>query len=133
MLFSDRLRLLRRRSGHSQSALAEVLSISRMAYTQYESGHREPNLETLRLLSQFYNVSLDYLLGNTDLPRLPELSAHESYLLSQIDRLAEERRQQVFQSLQHELGLQILSEFSSFNQGCGQEDSYNTSSPKSRI
>ena len=111
MLFSNRLRSLRKRFGYSQAALAESLAISRMAYTQYESGHREPALDTLIQIAQLYHVSLDYLLGLSDLSRLPQLSPQESYLLSQLDRLAEERREHVFQVLQQELGSQILSDF----------------------
>lgn len=110
LLLTDRLRWFRKRFGYSQAAVAEALSISRMAYTQYESGHREPGLDTLIRLAQLYDVSLDYLLGLSDLSPLPQLSAHESFLLSQLDRLADDRRQAVFHTLQHELGEQILSD-----------------------
>ncbi len=110
MLFSNRLRNLRSKYGYSQAALAEGLSISRMAYTQYESGHRQPTLDTVIQLAQLYHVSTDFLLGMSDLSRLPQLSPQESYLISQLDRLAEERRAHVFQVLQRELGHQALSE-----------------------
>ena len=81
-----------------------------MSYTQYETGHREPSLKTLIVLAQVYNVSLDYLLGLSDLSHLPVLSSGERFLLSQLDRLADDRRQTVFRTLQHELGEQILSD-----------------------
>jgi len=110
MLLSDRLRQLRLRYGYSQAFLAEELSISRMAYTQYESGHREPPLEILIHLAQMYQVSLDYLLGLSDLSRPPNLSPQESYLFSQLDRLAGKRREHVLQILQQELGYQVLSD-----------------------
>lgn len=110
MLLPDRLKLLRNRFGYSQEALSKTLSISRMAYTQYETGHREPSLKTLIVLAQVYNVSLDYLLGLSDLSHLPVLSSGERFLLSQLDRLADDRRQTVFRTLQHELGEQILSD-----------------------
>ena len=112
MLLSDRLRKLRLRFGYSQAFLAEELSISRMAYTQYESGHREPPLEILIHLAQMYQVSLDFLLGMSDLSRPPQLSPQESYLFSQLGRLADERREHVLQSLQQELGHQLLSDSS---------------------
>jgi len=122
MLFSDRLRWLRNRSGYSQAALAEELSLSRMTYTQYESGHREPNLETILLLSKVFHVSTDFLLGTSDLSRLPELSPQESYLISQFNRLTDERRQNVLHVLQHELGQQIVSD-SFFHHGiCVKDD-----------
>lgn len=110
MLLSDRLKQLRIRHGYSQAFLAQELSISRMTYTQYESGHREPPLEILVHLAQMYQVSLDFLLGISDLSRPPQLFPQESYLLSQLDRLAEGRRENVFQTLQQELGHQFLSD-----------------------
>ena len=110
MLLSDRLKQLRLRFGYSQAFLAEELSISRMAYTQYESGHREPPIEILIHLAQMYQVSLDYLLGLSDLSPLPQLSPQESYLFSQFDRLTEERRKHVLQILQQEMGSQLLSD-----------------------
>lgn len=110
MMFSDRLRWLRNRFGYSQAAMAEKLSISRMAYTQYESGHRQPSLDTLLRIAQVYDVSLDYLLGKSDLSRLPRLSPHEKYLVSQLEQLTADRRMRVFQSLQRELGTQILDD-----------------------
>ena len=116
MLFSNRLRWLRKHFGYSQATLAEKLSLSRMTYTQYESGHREPNLETLLRLAQMYHVSIDFLLGVSNLSHLPELSPQESYLISQLGRLAEERRQHVFQVLQHELGQQVISDTSLFHE-----------------
>ena len=112
MLFSNRLRWLRNRFGYSQAYLADALSISRMAYTQYESGHREPSLETLIQLASIYNVSLDFMLGLSDLSRMPQHNLDEGYLLSQFDRLTEERRRNVFRVLQHELGEQLLSDVS---------------------
>lgn len=110
MVLSDRLRWLRKRFGYSQAALADALSVSRMAYTQYESGHREPGLNTLVCLANLYGVSVDYLLGLSDLSHLPELSVREGFLLSQLDRLADGRKQVVFRVLQHQLGEQILSD-----------------------
>lgn len=118
MLFSNRLRWLRNRYGYSQAALAEELSLSRMTYTQYESGHREPNLETLLHLSKIFHVSTDFLLGVSDLSHMPELSPQESYLISQFDRLTDERRHHVFQVLQHELGQQLLSDAFVHNEIC---------------
>ena len=110
MLLSDRLRWLRNRHGYSQAAMAEKLSLSRMAYTQYETGHREPGLDILLHIAQMYNGSLDYLLGVSDLSRLPLFSPQENHLISQLDRLTEDRRQYVFQILQQELGYQMLSD-----------------------
>lgn len=63
-----RLRDLRTSIGRSQDFVAENLSLSREAYSKYECGLRNPSIETLIALSDYYGVSLDFLLGRTDYP-----------------------------------------------------------------
>lgn len=66
MLFSERLRELRQNKGLSQSQLADVLNISKSAISMYELGKREPDLETLEGIADFFNVDINYLLGKED-------------------------------------------------------------------
>lgn len=56
---------LRKARGLTQKDVAAHLSISRQAYANYEAGTREPDLNTLRALSDFFDVSIDYLLDNS--------------------------------------------------------------------
>ena len=63
-----RLREVRIMRGLSQSELAEMIHVSREAYTLYELGKRHPSMETLVALSEALNISTDYLLGRTDRP-----------------------------------------------------------------
>lgn len=108
MTLSSRLRSLRRRKGLSQADLAALLHISRMTYTQYESGNREPGLQALTDLAAFYQVSTDYLLGRSAIPSLPALSAEEAVLLSRLDSLSVSRREQVFRTLANAAGEELL-------------------------
>lgn len=66
--FSDRLKELRKSNGKTQKELAEYLGISERGYQNYEMGKREPNLEILSKLADYFNVSTDYLLGRSDDP-----------------------------------------------------------------
>lgn len=63
---------LRQNKKLTQKAVASHLGISRQAYANYETGAREPDIATLRALADFFEVSVDYLLGTTswgvDLP-----------------------------------------------------------------
>ena len=63
MLFSERLRELRQKKGLSQSQLADALNISKSAISMYELGKREPDLETLEGIADFFNVDINYLIG----------------------------------------------------------------------
>ena len=63
MKFGEILRSLREEKRLSQSELAKVLNVSNVAISHYERGAREPNNEMLKMVSQYFNVSIDYLLG----------------------------------------------------------------------
>lgn len=63
MKFCERLKDLRMAKGITQDEFAKLTGLSRSAVGMYENGKREPNLETLELIADFYNVDLNYLLG----------------------------------------------------------------------
>ena len=65
-----RLKELRLSRKLKQSDMADLLDISTNSYQRYELEKREPNLTTLILLADYFNVSTDYLLGRTDNPKL---------------------------------------------------------------
>ncbi|GEM_PF-636738 len=58
------LRRLRVNRGYTQTKVAEYLNISRTTYTKYEGG-REPDLDALRSLARFYDISLDELISGS--------------------------------------------------------------------
>ena len=63
-----RLSELRNEKGWSQEGVAEILNIQRPQYTLYEQGKREIPVKHLRTLARVYNVSIDYIVGETDNP-----------------------------------------------------------------
>jgi len=72
----DRLRELRERQGYSQVELAQRLNLGIRQIHRYESGTGEPNAEILGRLARELEVTSDYLLGLSDVPR-PNLSENE--------------------------------------------------------
>lgn len=62
MALSEKLYTLRKKSGLSQEQLAEQLKISRQAISKWESGASSPESDKLIALSNYFNVSLDYLM-----------------------------------------------------------------------
>lgn len=64
-----RIRDLREDRDLKQRELAEVLNCSQRVYSNYELGQRDIPTDILIKLSQFYNVSVDYLLGLSNNPR----------------------------------------------------------------
>ena len=62
------IRNLREDRDLKQKDLAEILHISQNTYSQYENGVIQLTAETLIILADFYNVSIDYLLGRSNNP-----------------------------------------------------------------
>ena len=58
----QKLKELREKSGKTQEELAKLLNLGRVSYTQYENDKRIPTLDTLKRLSEIFNVTTDYLL-----------------------------------------------------------------------
>ena len=65
-----RIRDLREDHDFTQSHLAKALNCSQQAYSNYELGQRDIPTDILIELSRFYSVSVDYILGITDNPRI---------------------------------------------------------------
>lgn len=63
---AEKLKELRIEKGLSQREVSSALGMTRNAFTNYENGYREPSLDNLKKISQFFDVSADYLLGLKD-------------------------------------------------------------------
>lgn len=66
--FSLRLTTLRKSAGISMSELGTVLGVSDEAVRLMERSKRSPSFEVLLSLADYFNVSLDYLVGRSDDP-----------------------------------------------------------------
>ena len=64
------LKKIRQKKGFSQLKVAMDLSISREAISYYENGQRNPDLEMLVTLSNYFNVSIDYLITGEEFKRI---------------------------------------------------------------
>lgn len=63
LIVSRRLKELRQSKNLTQQKIARLLCVDRSTYSYYETGKTQPSLQTLLQLSDFYDVSLDYLAG----------------------------------------------------------------------
>ena len=66
MEFSERLKKLRKNAGLTQVDVAEKLGISQPAYGSWERGIKKPTQDNLVKIAQVLNVSVDYLVGNSE-------------------------------------------------------------------
>lgn len=67
MEFNEKLQELRKQKGLTQEELAEILFVSRTAVSKWESGRGMPSIESLKVISKFFAVSLDDLLSSEEL------------------------------------------------------------------
>lgn len=65
-LFAQRLKILRLSQRMTQSQVADYLGASRQAIANYERGKRECGIDSLMLLADFFDVSIDFLVGYSD-------------------------------------------------------------------
>ena len=64
--FPERLKDLRLDRNLSQYKLSEALELARTTYANYEQGTREPPIDLIIKICDFFDVSADYLIGRSD-------------------------------------------------------------------
>lgn len=85
MEVSEKIRILRNRSGITQQQLAEVLGVQRNTITQYEAGRIVPSSKSLKKIADLFSVSIDFLMNKEleiqakDIPAMQRPSFGNSY------------------------------------------------------
>lgn len=78
-MFGTRLHTLRKERKLRQEDMAKQLGIARTTYAMYEQGNREPDYNTLIKLATFFEVSIDYLLGTTEIRQVTDIQDPDLY------------------------------------------------------
>ncbi len=66
MLIKERLKTLRLQRGITQEELAKIINVTKTTISYYENGKRIPTLQNLIDLSNYFEVTTDYLIGRTE-------------------------------------------------------------------
>lgn len=113
--FSARLRMLRESRGLTQDELADALRVSRSTIAGYEapSKEREPNPHMLQRIADYFGVSVDYLLGRTDDPRLYRREAQDKLGVS--DKITVEKRNQKGEVVETRVSTEALHKEGSYD------------------
>ncbi len=98
-----KLKELRKQKKLTQVEIAKILNMAQTTYAGYETEQREPSIDTLKQIADFYNVSLDYLCehetkGNIDTSTFSDLKKGCIYVL---DKLNENNTAMVFGYMTH--------------------------------
>ena len=92
MEFSERLKSLRKQAGFTQVDVASKLGISQQAYASWERGAKKPTQDNLVKIAQILNVSVDYLVGNSE-EKSDELDNIELLFRMNSEGLTEEEKE----------------------------------------
>lgn len=82
MNLSDRIYELRKKKGISQEELADKIGVSRQAISKWESEQSTPDMDKIIFMSEFFDVSTDYLLKGLESPSQMSEKSRKYFLLS---------------------------------------------------
>lgn len=88
--FNENLKFAREKRGLSQKEVAENIGVAKSTYSLYESGNREPNVQTIKKIADVLNTSADELLGIDDEPQT--IAAHfdgDEYTEEELSKIKE--------------------------------------------
>ena len=95
------LKKLRLQKGISQQQLADVIGVSQQSINKYENHMIEPDINTLIALAEFFETSVDYLIGHTEINHIIEpvqpydLNRDESALINGYRRLNQSEKDSI--------------------------------------
>ena len=69
-IFANRIKFLRKQKNIKQSELGEKIGLTYTAISDIERGRRTTTIEKLVALADYFEVSIDYLVGRTDNPKI---------------------------------------------------------------
>jgi len=99
----ENLRRLREKTGLSQQKVADQTGLTQQKLHTYETGTFEPDISTLKVLADFFETSVDYLVGHTENPR--KIEPVEEYALNAEERALVDRYRDLLPNQRRSLDL----------------------------
>lgn len=104
-MVGKRIRELREKKGLTQKALARQLNMNTRTLGFYETGDRNPPIDVLNQLADFFDVSVDFLLNRTDIPNLykekdiiekQKKEMNKYFTIEELEEFIQEKRKEQF-------------------------------------
>ncbi len=95
------LKKLREEKGVTQKQLADVIAVSQQSINKYENHNIEPDISTLIKMAEFFDTSVDYIIGHSKIRRKIEiirsydLNSEESKLVDEYRKLSHKQRKSI--------------------------------------
>ena len=100
------LKKLRQEYGISQQKLADIILVSQQSVNKYENKDIEPDIDTLIKIADFFGISLDYLVGRTEIremadrDRMSDLSSDEAKAVREYRKLTDKQKKCIIELLE---------------------------------
>lgn len=92
MTFGERLSIVRKRRKMSQADIGKIININGDAYGRYERDEVKPTIEMANKIANALKISLDYLVGNTDL----ELDTEILKRVEDVSKLSDDNKKHIY-------------------------------------
>lgn len=86
-MFAKRLKQLRKSRKLTMQEVADYVGVAKSTYAGYESGYRQPTIESIQTISRKLRTSADYLLGLADHPDPPDELTHNAKEYLNVEKL----------------------------------------------
>lgn len=109
----NRIKQLRLEKDILQSELASVLKVRQNTVSNWETGRNEPDQQALLAMSKYFDVSIDYILGNSDLKKEPtpeewdSLNDIQKEIIALMDKMSPEQQNELLRQAEYQLWLQL--------------------------
>lgn len=97
----ENLKKLRNKKGISQQKLADAIGVSQQSINKYENHKIEPDIQTLMKLADYFETSVDYLIGHSDIDHVMEalsgydLNEDEASLIDNYRKLSKKQKESI--------------------------------------
>jgi len=92
MTFGERLSIVRKRKKMSQADVGKIININGDAYGRYERDEVKPTIEMANKIANALKISLDFLVGNTDL----ELDTETLKRIEDVSKLSDDNKKHIY-------------------------------------
>lgn len=109
----NRIKQLRLEKNILQSELADILKVRQNTISHWETGRNEPDKQALLAMSKYFDVSIDYILGNSDLKKAPTqdeidaLTDVQKEIIALMDKMSPEQQDELLRQAEYQLWLQL--------------------------
>lgn len=107
----NRIKQLRTEQNLLQTDLAKILKVGQGTISNWETGRNEPDQDVLKAMSQIFDASIDYILGNSDAKKAPTseemdaLTPKQRRIIELMGQMTPEQQDELVRQAQYQLWL----------------------------